>query len=411
MKKKTIIIISAIILAAAIVSFYFIYKNKHTAYTWKTTPVKRGDVVIMVKSTGTLNADTTVNVGAQVTGIIWKLFADWNSVVKKGDIIAVLDTTFLSASRIDAQASLEKANAQLEQAQRDYDRNKKLLEEKVVAESDYETTLTTLAVAKSTVASAKAGLNHALINLQYAVIHAPVSGVVISRSVELGQTVVSSMSAPTLFSIANDLTRMQVQANVDEADVGQIKVGQKTTFTVDAFPDVIFKGEIAQVRINPVIVQNVVNYIVIINVLNPDLKLLPGLTANISIHVLEHDSVLTVPVNALSFTPPADFITKMTNIPDSIKTRLMKKTSTQASNESADGSIKKHKSAFIWIKKGEELIPKKVKTGLSDGNLTEVIGDIKEGDEVVTGQGTAATIATTTAKSPFMPQMPSGRGK
>src|SRR5271157_3496861 len=167
MKRKTIIIISAIIVVAAIIFFYFNYKNKHTAYTWKTTPVKRGDVIIMVKSTGTLNADTTVNVGAQVTGIIWKLFADWNSVVKKGDIIAVLDTTFLSASRIDAQAALQKAQAQLDQAQRDYDRNKKLLEEKVVDASDYEVTLTNLAVAKATVASAKAELNHAIVNLQY----------------------------------------------------------------------------------------------------------------------------------------------------------------------------------------------------------------------------------------------------
>jgi HlyD family secretion protein len=416
MKRKTLIIISAIILAAAIVTFYFIYKNKHTTYTWKTTPVKKGDVIIMVKSTGTLNADTTVNVGAQVTGIIWKLYADWNSVVKKGDVIAILDTTFLSASRIDAQASLEKAQAQFAQAQRDFDRNKKLLDEKVVAETDYETTLTALALAKASVTSAKSELNHALINLQYAVIHAPVSGTVISRSVELGQTVVSSMSAPTLFTIANDLTRMQVQANVDEADVGQIKVGQKTTFTVDAYPEETFTGEIALVRINPVMVQNVVNYIVIVNVANPDLKLLPGLTANIGIHVQEHDSVLMVPVNALSFTPPADFITKMTNIPDSVKTRLLKKVSTsQVSTESSDGTAKQtkqHKGAYVWIKKGEELFPKKVKIGLSDGNFTEVSGDIKEGDEVVTGQtaGTATSV-TPAAKSPFMPQMPGGRGK
>jgi HlyD family secretion protein len=411
MKRKTIIIISAIILAIAIVFFYFIYKNKHTTYIWKTTLVKRGDVTIMVKSTGTLNADTTVNVGTQVTGTIWKLYADFNSIVKKGEIIAILDTTFLSASRIDAQAALERAQAQLDQAQRDYNRNKKLLDEKVVAESDYETTLTALAVAKASVTSAKAQLNHARVNLQYAVIPAPVSGVVISRNVELGQTVVSSMSSPTLFSIANDLSRMQVQADVDEADIGQVKVGQKATFTVDAYPDETFNGEIAQVRINPVMVQNVVNYIVIINVPNPNLKLMPGLTANISINVLKHDSILKVPANALSFTPPADFIAKMTNISDSVKGRLMKKINAQASAESSDGATKQHKNAYIWIKKGEELIPKKVKTGLSDGNFTEVSGDIKEGDEVVTGQVGATTSATQTAKSPFMPQMPGGRGR
>ena len=411
MKKKTIIIISAIVVVAAIVICYFKFQNNNKTYTWKTTPVKTGNITIMIKSTGTINADTTVNVGAQVTGIIWKLFADWNSVVKKGDIIAVLDTTFLAASRIDAQATLEKAQSQFNQAQRDYNRNKKLLDEKVVAESDYETSLATLEQAKASVTSAKAELNHALINLQYAVIHAPVSGTIISRNVELGQTVVSAMSAPTLFTIANDLTKMQVQANVDEADVGQAKVGEKVTFTVDAYPNEVFDGEIAQVRINPVTVQNVVNYIVIINVPNPDLKLLPGLTANISIHVLEQDSILRVPASALSFTPPADFIAKMKNIPDSIKTRLQKRIKAQAAAESGEGTaIKQHKFSFIWVKKGEELFPKKVKTGLSDGNFTEISGDIKEGDEVVTGLGGGTANATQAAKSPFMPQMPGGRG-
>ena len=410
MKRKTIIIISSILLASAIVFFYFKYQANSKAYIWKTVPAKTGNVIIMIKSTGTINADTTINVGTQVTGTIWKLYADFNSTVKKGDIIAILDTTFLSASRIDAQASLEKAQAQLDQAQRDYNRNKKLLEEKVVAESDYETSLTTLEVAKASVTSAKAQLNHAKVNLHYAIIPAPVSGTVISRNVELGQTVISSMSSPTLFTIANDLTKMQVQASVDEADIGQTKVGQKVTFTVDAYPDEIFNGEIAQVRINPVMVQNVVNYMVIINVANPDLKLLPGLTANISIHVLEHDSVLMVPANALMFTPPADFISKMTNIPDSIKTRFQKKVNTQASSESSNGSAKEHKGGYVWIKKGEELIPKKVKIGLSDGSFTEISGEINAGDEVVTSQ-VGATSAAPAAKSPFMPQMPGGKGK
>ena len=411
MKKKTIIIISAIVIVAAIVICYFKFQNSNKTYTWKTTPAKTGNITIMIKSTGTINADTTVNVGTQVTGTIWKLFADFNTIVKKGEIIAVLDTTFLSASRIDAQASLEKAQAQLNQAQRDYNRNKKLVEEKVSPETDLETALTALEVAKASVTSARAQLNHAMVNLHYAIIPAPVSGVVISRNVELGQTVVSSMSSPTLFSIANDLTKMQVQADVDEADVGQVKVGQKVTFTVDAFPEEVFSGEIAQVRINPVTVQNVVNYIVIIDVPNPDMKLLPGLTANISIHVLEHDSVLRVPASALSFTPPADFIAKMTNIPDSIKTRLQKRIKAQAAAESGDGATsKQHKFSFVWVKKGEELFPKKVKAGLSDGNYTEVTGDIKEGDEVVTGQAqSGSSTATQTAKSPFMPQMPGGK--
>jgi HlyD family secretion protein len=405
-KNKIIIIVSAIVLVIAIVVIYFIYQSKHKPYVWKTVPMKKGDVIILVKSTGTINPDTTVQVGTQVTGTIWKLFADFNTVVKKGQVIAVLDTTFLSASRIDAQAALARAQATLDQAQRDYDRNKQLLNEKVVAQADYETTLTTLAVAKGSVISAKAQLNHARVNLQYAVITSPVNGVVISRSVDLGQTVVSSFNTPNLFSIANDLSIMQVQAAVDEADIGQVKEDEKATFTVDAFPDEIFHGEIEQVRLQPIIVQNVVNYNVIINVPNPDLKLKPGLTANISIHVQEHKDVLKVPANALTFIPPDDYLSGMKNIPDSVKTAL-KKTKTPPNTENG-GFVKKTTTAYLWILKGKELIPKKVSIGLSDGNFTEVSGDINVGDEVVTGQMGPST-TTTTAKSPFMPQMPGGR--
>jgi len=405
-KKKIIIIVSVILLVVAIVLIWVIYKNNHKPYVWKTVPVKKGDIIILVKSTGTINPDTTVQVGTQVTGTIWKLFADFNTVVKKGQIIAVLDTTFLSASRIDAQAALARAQATLDQAQRDFDRNKQLLNEKVVAQADYETTLTTLAVAKGSVISAKAQLNHARVNLQYAVITSPVNGVVISRSVDLGQTVVSSFNTPNLFSIANDLSIMQVQASVDEADIGQVKAGQKATFTVDAFPDEIFHGEIEQVRLQPIIVQNVVNYTVIINVPNPELKLKPGLTANISIHVNEHKDILKVPANALNFTPPDDFLASAKNIPDSLRAAL-KKGKTQPTVENS-GFFIKQKTAYLWIQKGKELVPKKVSIGLSDGNFTEVSGDIHEGDLVVTGQ-MGSTTTTTAAKSPFMPQMPGGK--
>ena len=406
MKRKTIIIITVIILVIIIVILYLNLKNKQTAYIWKTASVKKGNITIMVKSTGTINADTTVQVGTQVTGIIWKLYADYNSKVKKGDVIAVLDTTFLSASRIDAQAALEKAQAQFDQAQRDYNRNKKLLEEKVVSESDYETSLTNLSVTKAAVTSAKAQLNHAMVNLQYAVIKSPVSGVVISRNVDLGQTVVSSFNTPTLFSIANDLTKMQVQANVDEADIGQVRSGQKVSFTVDAYPDEVFKGEISQVRLQPVTVQNVVNYIVIINVPNPDMKLKPGLTANISVHVLELDSILKVPASALTFSPPPEFLAQMKNIPDSLKTKI-KKVNAINSNDNSGENVK-HKTSYIWVKKGDELFPKIINTGLSDGNFTEVSGDIREDDEVVTGQGVNNNVVQA-AKSPFMPQFPSGK--
>lgn len=405
-KKKILIIVSVVLIVIVSVVIYIIYKNKNTTYTWKTMPVKKGQVSILVKSTGTINADTTVQVGTQVTGIVWKLFADYNSLVKKGDIIAVLDTTFLSASRMDAQAALERSQAQLDQAQRDYDRNKELLKEKVIAQSDYETTLTALAVAKGAVTSAKAQLNHAKVNLQYAVIKAPVTGVVISRNVELGQTVVSSFNSVTLFSIANDLTKMQVQAVVDEADIGQIKVGQKATFTVDAYPEEVFKGEISQVRLEPITVQNVVNYIVIIEVANPELKLKPGLTANISIHVLEHDNVLKVPASALSFNPPAAYVAKLKNLPLWYKNEANK--SNSEPGEENSGEYYKQKVDYIWVKQGNEIVPKKVTPILSDGNFTEVEGDITVGEEVVTGEVGKATALQTT-RSPFLPRMPGGK--
>lgn len=403
MKRKTIIILSVIVLIIAAVVIILEARSRQPEYSWKTSPVVKGKIIILVKATGTIQADTTVDVGTQVSGIIWKLYADFNSVVRQGQIIAVLDTTFLSATRIDAEATLEKAQAQLDQAQRDYDRNRKLLEEKVVAQADFETFMTNLAVAKSAVTSAKAGLNHALINLQYAVIRAPVNGVVISRNVELGQTVAASFNTPTLFSIANDLTRMQVQASVDEADIGQVAKGQKVTFTVDAYPDEVFNGTISQVRLQPVIVQNVVNYVVIINVPNPDLKLKPGLTANISINVQEHDNILKVPANATTFNPPADYIAKSRAIPDSVMIGL-RKFSAQTMDENTGGYVIP-KTAYVWIKKDSYILPVKVHLGLSDGNFTEVKGDIAEGDEVVTGLASGASY-NQSSRSPFMPQFP-----
>ena len=401
MNKKFILILSISIIFVAIAAKFYFGQNKSNNLKWRTTKAKKGNITIVVKSTGTINADTTVQVGTQVTGTIWKLYADYNSVVKQGQIIAILDTTFLSAARQDAQANLDKAQSQYSQAKRDYDRTKKLAEEKVMAQTDYENSLTNLESSKAAVTSAKSQLNRALINLQYAVIKAPVSGVVISRSVELGQTVVSSFNTPTLFTIVNDLTKMQVQANVDEADIGQVQIGQEVSFTVDAYPDELFSGEIAQVRLQPVTVQNVVNYIVIINVSNKEMKLKPGLTANINIKVSEHKDVIKIPANAINFVPPAEYIAK-SSLPDSIKNKL-KKESSQTSN---DDNQKSKKSSLIWIKKGNDIIPKKIEIGISDGSFIEISGDIKIDDEVVLGQDNGVDKNAAAPKSPFMPQFP-----
>lgn len=408
MKRKRIITITIILVAIVLLipAFMFFHRNENT-FAWKASPIQKGKIVIQVKATGTLNADTTVQVGTQVTGIVWKLLADYNSKVKKGQVIAVIDTTFLHASRVTAEASLQSAQANLQQARWTFNRDKILLNEKVIAPSDFETAQTNLAVAKAAEVSAKATLDHALINLQYAVITAPVTGTVISRDVELGQTVVSSFNSVTLFTIANDLTKMQVQADVDEADIGQVKAGQPVTFTVDAYPEIVFKGTVSQVRLQPVTVQNVVNYIVIINVNNKDLKLMPGMTANISINVKEHDDIMRVPANALTFTPPQKYVQEHPSI---AKSRgLNKRNSREEDIIENSGAFVEQTSGYVWVIKGDQIHPEKVKLGLSDGNYTEIDGNVHPGEWVATGVRSGGYAEGGPSRSPFMPQFHRGR--
>ncbi len=403
MKRKSIITVSVILLAIVLVIVFMAFRHKEASYAWKAAPIRKGKITIMVKATGTLNADTTVQVGTQVTGIVWKLFADYNSKVRKGQVIAVIDTTFLHASRVTAQAALLSAQANLQQARWTYDRDKILLNEKVIAPSDFETAETNLAVAKASEVSAQANLNHALINLQYAIITAPVTGTVISRDVELGQTVVSSFNSVTLFSIANDLTKRQVQADVDEADIGQVKVGQPVNFTVDAYPDETFTGKVRQVRLQPVTVQNVVNYIVIIDVKNQDLKLMPGMTANISINVQEHDGILKVPANALSFTPPQTYLKAHPSIAG--YRGLNRRNSREEDIIENSGAFVEQTSGYVWVMRNGEIRPVKVKLGLSDGNYTEIESDsLRPREWVATGVQTGSYSAGGRSRSPFMPQ-------
>lgn len=404
MKKKTWILIVILIIIIAAGTYYFVSGKNNNAVSWKTTKVAKGDINVLVTATGSVNADTTVSVGTQVSGIIAKLYADWNTPVKEGQIIALIDTTFLSAARINAQAALDKAQVQLDQAKRGYDRYKKLLDEKVVSPEDYENYLTNYESAKTAVTSAKASLNQALVNLQYAVIRAPVSGVIISRNVELGQTVVASFNTPTLFTIANDLKKMQVLASIAEADVGQIREGQSVEFTVDAYPDTTFTGDIFQIRLQPNIVQNVVNYNIVINVRNTDMKLLPGMTTNIRVKVKGHENILRVPVNALHFAPPDDYV-ENANVPDSVKEKWKQIISKTADTKITSAS-EQNKSLYVWIKKGEDITPHKVIIGYTDGSFTEVSGDINEGDEVVLGVGSSSAKSNTATKNPFVPSMP-----
>lgn len=386
MKKKVIYGIAGLVVIAVAV-FFYVRNGKENKISWRMAKVERGDVKIEITATGTINADTTVNVGTQVSGTLAKINVDFNSVVKQGQIIAMLDTTFLAAAVEDAEAAAQKAKIAVEQSKRDFDRTDELYKQKVAAQTDYEQALVSYETNKNILRSAQAQLNRAKINLQYATIKAPINGIVISRQVDIGQTVAASFNTPTLFVIANDLKKMQVQATIDETDIGQVKLGQDVTFTVDAYPNDSFAGKIEQVRLQPVTVQNVVNYIVVINAPNPELKLMPGMTANIIVKVEEHKSVLKVPASALKFTPPSE---------------------NSNNNSHADSSHQTHgqnkREGRLWVVQGDSIVKKHLTVGLSDGTTAEVSGDIKEGDWVITGINTEEQ-AIQQNQNPFMPRI------
>ncbi|MGN6478322.1 MAG: efflux RND transporter periplasmic adaptor subunit [Flavipsychrobacter sp.] len=403
MKKRRKIIIISVAVAGLIVAAYFRWFRKAgEPVVWKTTQVEKGNIAVTVTATGSVNADTTVLVGAQVSGIISKIFVDFDSIVRKGQVIAFLDTTLLHAAYLDAEATVEKARAQVELQMHNFKRIDTLYKDKVASKADYDQAYAAYKSSQSDLMAALANMEHAKINLHYAIITAPINGTVISRNVDVGQTVISSFNAPTLFTIANNLKKMQVLANVDEADIGQVKVGQSVDFTVDAYPNDKFRGVVGLIRLQPVTIQNVVNYIVVIDVANPELKLLPGLTANISVNIAMHPDVLKVVSNAVHFQPSADVMAKM-NIPAAVKSSMdsMK----LAANEIPQPGT----SCYIWVREGETMRPEMVTAGLFDGSLLEINGNIKAGDEIITG--IENTASTTAARNPFMPQMPRRRSR
>ncbi len=358
-----------------------------------TTAVERGRLVAKVTATGTLSALVTVQVGAQVSGRIAELHADFNTAVKKGELIAKLDPQLFGAAveqgranRMAAAANLAKAKVQAADAKRQYDRALKLHQQNLTAQADldtaeanYEAARAQIAAVEGALEQTKAALHQAEINLSYATIRSPINGVVISRNVDVGQTVAAALQAPTLFTIAEDLKKMQVDSSVAEADVGKLQAGMATTFTVDAYPNERFHGAIRQVRNAPTTVQNVVTYDAVIDVDNSDLKLKPGMTANITFVYAEKDDVLKVPNSALRFRP-AD---------------------APAPPRSGHG---KPNERTLYLLKQHRADPCPVKTGLSDGSVTEIVsGELKVGDLVITDS------LDKSAKS-ASPRSPFGRG-
>ena len=423
---KNVTLYSAVgLVVVATAGYFLISGSSGKDVKYRTEKVARGSVTLQVRATGSVNPVKTVEVGSQVSGTIARLFVDFNDRVKQGQVVAIIDSTFLYASVKEAQANLEHNQAQLNEAKRSFDRTSGLFSKNLVSQADLDAAETAYESALAQVKQAQASLDRAVVNLRYSVIRAPIDGVVISRDVDVGQTVAASLQAPKLFSIANDLTRMQVQASVDEADIGQVKEGLPVSFTVDAYPDVPFQGSVSQVRLNPVTVQNVVTYTVIVDVANPELKLRPGMTATISIMVARRDDVLRVPTLALRFQPPADVLTQARAVGDSSgnndavrptpagadsgwKGRGRREGGSQHMMNGARGQLTQ-----VWIlASGDKPRRVPVRLGLNDNRYVEVMGGgLKEGDDIIVGTvGVELSNATGSQSNPFQPRMVGGGG-
>lgn len=350
-----------------------------------------------VTATGTIEPVETVEVGTQVSGKVVKIYVDFNSVVKKGDLLAELDKLTLNESLSRAQANLTSAESQLKYAKLTYDRTKQLFESKAATLADFEAAQNTYTQAQMSMKNAQAQYDQAQVDLGYADIYSPIDGVVLDRAVEVGQTVAASFSTPTLFTLANDLTRMQVEANVDEADIGQVQLNQRVNFTVDAYPNDIFNGTVNQIRMKPTTTSNVVTYTVIIDAPNPDQKLFPGMTASVTI-ITEESTGLAVPAEAFNFTPTEQVL------------KNMQKPEHPQFNEKPQ-SHEEMSQSMIWVKNGNSMMPKHVKTGMSDGAYKIIEEGVSEGDSVVlSAQYVAKEAPKKTGNNPFMPKHP-GRDK
>ncbi len=359
-KKKTLVIV-AVAAIAALAVWLLSGGKKEEKITFDTAAVAPANIMNSITATGTIEPVTSVTVGTQVSGIVSKLFVDYNSVVKKGQVIAELDKTNLMSQLNTAKTQLATAQSQLNYQTANYKRYKTLFEKGLVAADDFDNAKLSYTQAKEQVVSANEEVQRAQTNLGYATITSPIDGVVLSKSVEEGQTVAASFSTPELFTIAQDLTNMQVVADVDEADIGDVKEGERVTFTVDAYPDDTFEGEVKQVRQEATTTNNVVTYEVVISAPNADLKLKPGLTANVTIYTAERKGVLSVPSKALRFTPQKETVGKMKIV---------------------DVANAKNK---VWTIEGNSILAHKVNIGMTDGTNTQIVGGIAEGTKVVTG--------------------------
>ncbi|MGB8357037.1 MAG: efflux RND transporter periplasmic adaptor subunit [Bacteroidales bacterium] len=418
MKRKRRIIGGALLVVVAVTVLIVHGCKKSQSYTFETATAHMGSLTNTVTATGTLKAITSVVVGTQVSGIVEKLYVDFNSRVKKGQILAELDKVALNSQVDQAQATLESAKASTEYEQSNFERSKALFDKNLIAQADYDLAKFNYEQSKASQKNAKASYDKAVVNLRYATIYAPIDGVVMNRAVDAGQTVAANFNTPEIFTIAQDLTQMKVEADIDESDIGQVKVGQRVEFGVDAFPDDKFKGTVMQIRLSPKTTSNVVTYTVIINAQNPDEKLLPGMTADIVVYVEESANVLVIPFKAIKFTPEADYLARtgkeikanvgMTGTPSGAGSRPQGVPSGQMPGGSA-GSGSNKKPTVVWVKVNESIHAVPVVLGMNDGDNAEVKSGLKEGDQVVTKMTIASAKnkkAKQVATNPFMPRRP-----
>ena len=393
-KNLSLIVVAVCVIGAG--AYFFINgQNAPVDFSYETAKVEKATIESSVTATGTIEAVTQVEVGTQVSGIIDKIYVDYNSVVHKGQVIAELDKSNLVSEMNSAVSQLQSAQSDLNYQQSNFKRMKTLFDKGLISANDYESARLTLEQAQSLVAQRQEAVTKAKTNLGYATITSPIDGIVLGKSVEEGQTVASSFNTPTLFTIVKDMTDMRVIANVDEADIGQVREGQRVTYTVDAYPNEVFEGTVTQVRNQATTESNVVTYEVVISAPNPDLKLKPGLTANVTIFTLEQTGIVSVPTKALRYTPTKETIGPKDKIVD------------------CQGAQK------LWVREGNTFKAYAVKTGITNGTRTQILSGVKEGTAVIVDlkeqlaekQADADNAeAGTKEKSPFAPG-PRGKKK
>jgi HlyD family secretion protein len=388
MKRKTLYIGAAALIVVAGGIKIGLSSGKAEKIKLETAKISSGTITNIITASGAIEAVETVEVGTQVSGVIQKIYVDYNSQVKKGQLLAQLDETPLRAQLDQSKASVDQAEAQVKYQKATYDRYKTLIEKKLIAQSDFDLQEYNYNNAAASLKQAKSNYDRNKINLDYATITSPIDGIILERSVDEGQTVAASFNTPTMFIIANDLTQMQVEANVDEADIGKVFEGQRVGFAVDAYPDIVFEGSVSQIRMQPVKSSNVITYTVVITAPNPDKKLMPGMTASVSFYPAEKDKTLILPARALNVSI------------DQNEVKIYSKSNPEVKIEETSLKTNSEKERIVWVKNGQTISQTKVVVGNTDEANYELLSGLKDGDEVIT---TFEVEKTASKKSVFGP--------